>query len=116
MMSLMVSVAAVSFSMIQRPPLPTLFPYTTLFRSLSAFLASLATPAPVPMAKRPALTGKARSEEHTSELQSRPHLVCRLLPEKKKPLSLGACPCLLDPAPSIFFYLAFPLQNSDYSR
>src|SRR3989442_10623265 len=76
--------------MIRRPPRSTLFPYTTLFRSLgrakelvcgrveaaNAFLGLLGS------AER-ADAGE-RSEEHTSELQSRPHLVCRLLLEKKK--------------------------------
>src|SRR2546429_2905454 len=71
--------------MIRRPPKPTLFPYTTLFRSLPG---TYSTP-PRPPASFPAhldrggLRGK-RSEEHTSELQSRLHLVCRLLLEKKK--------------------------------
>src|SRR5579872_7543259 len=68
------------FLMIRRPPRSTLFPYTTLFRS--------------PIWKRPRWCCSSRksswlphrrSEEHTSELQSRPHLVCRLLLEKKKP-------------------------------
>src|SRR3712207_7697522 len=100
--------------MIRRPPRSTLFPYTTLFRSLraarrrsSAVMCSMAT---VPggtsacasgvvigewgrVAHRGALEGDravlaghrgARSEEHTSELQSRQYLVCRLLLEKKK--------------------------------
>src|SRR3989442_6341289 len=72
--------------MIRRPPRSTLFPYTTLFRSLAVDALEL-----------PGLDGHAlrggrggfdgeRSEEHTSELQSRPHLVCRLLLEKKKQL------------------------------
>src|SRR5687768_18341140 len=86
--------------MIRRPPRSTLFPYTTLFRSTR----SDAMPQPTPraanvVASPPAIawnvemahwllttfriTG-ARSEEHTSELQSRLHLVCRLLLEKKK--------------------------------
>src|SRR5256884_853212 len=73
------------FLMIRRPPRSTLFPYTTLFRSPGAFaLACKRTLAsrPPPMA----LLARAcsRSEEHTSELQSRLHLVCRLLLEKKK--------------------------------
>src|SRR5687768_17973212 len=71
--------------MIRRPPRSTLFPYTTLFRSLTAVLltthlccivAAAVTPCRAPPAER--------SEEHTSELQSRLHLVCRLLLEKKK--------------------------------
>src|SRR3989442_5951076 len=86
--------------MIRRPPRSTLFPYTTLFRSRSA-----ATPG-IPQLGKPdhcshrtippvggpyrhtdrgdCAMGTVRSEEHTSELQSRPHLVCRLLLEKKK--------------------------------
>src|SRR3989442_11073184 len=93
--------------MIRRPPRSTLFPYTTLFRSLphslfrgdsialgrsSTFFLTLvsrcsqsaqlaAHAGPVNAARAP---GHRRSEEHTSELQSRPHLVCRLLLEKKK--------------------------------
>src|SRR2546429_4739753 len=69
--------------MIRRPPRSTLFPYTTLFRS--AFVvtrASLALTAVVGSTPAPGLV--TRSEEHTSELQSRLHLVCRLLLEKKK--------------------------------
>src|SRR5438105_11976519 len=73
--------------MIRRPPRSTLFPYTTLFRS-SAKLATY-SPAPVAWAaiaskRDTAATG--RSEEHTSELQSRVDLVCRLLLEKKNEL------------------------------
>src|SRR3989442_10548696 len=90
--------------MIRRPPRSTLFPYTTLFRSRRyhrsherASLRRVATrpgtrdntivrpirdamPCELPEPSVP----KLRSEEHTSELQSRPHLVCRLLLEKKK--------------------------------
>src|SRR5436309_8450655 len=66
--------------MIRRPPRSTLFPYTTLFRSRAAQHI-------VPLAER-GLDGierhRSRSEEHTSELQSRENLVCRLLLEKKK--------------------------------
>src|SRR5436305_6330346 len=66
--------------MIPRPPRSTLFPYTTLFRSR----AELAPPRdPRPDRRSPDVQAE-RSEEHTSELQSRPHLVCRLLLEKKK--------------------------------
>src|SRR6266436_9120530 len=66
------------FLMIRRPPRSTLFPYTTLFRSFRSFPAELST-SPMLRPKR-----WERSEEHTSELQSRLHLVCRLLLEKKK--------------------------------
>src|SRR5687768_18166126 len=71
--------------MIRRPPRSTLFPYTTLFRSRPG------TPWSAPTLTSPRLCGpectdspSPRSEEHTSELQSRLHLVCRLLLEKKK--------------------------------
>src|SRR2546429_2344954 len=85
--------------MIRRPPRSTLFPYTTLFRSLRTAPQEsvrrqqvlLWPPAgrykhnPVGEVGEPALArGQDRSEEHTSELQSRLHLVCRLLLEKKK--------------------------------
>src|SRR6266853_4723060 len=65
------------FLMIRRPPRSTLFPYTTLFRSCSPPTTS--TPRSSCPSDRP-----ARSEEHTSELQSQSNLVCRLLLEKKK--------------------------------
>src|SRR2546422_7064081 len=86
--------------MIRRPPRSTLFPYTTLFRSgvcqqmatsrgTSAVdlypysrRTQTAPPSAGPLARRN--VSKTRSEEHTSELQSRLHLVCRLLLEKKK--------------------------------
>src|SRR2546429_4917055 len=87
--------------MIRRPPRSTLFPYTTLFRSLSfPFRAKASSVSHLLESRagevktrrgrqdtatwRPALPGRSRSEEHTSELQSRLHLVCRLLLEKKK--------------------------------
>src|SRR2546422_8208489 len=90
--------------MIRRPPRSTLFPYTTLFRStlclqlveaLQGFLIRSFYPA------------KVRSEEHTSELQSRLHLVCRLLLEKKKKKQLRLqpqkqeyrCPAVTDSPP-----------------
>src|SRR5712664_4585925 len=74
------------FLMIRRPPRSTLFPYTTLFRSLRAQPA-------LPRRRRPpGLSPRARSEEHTSELQSRSELVCRLLLEKKKKTKImGMC-------------------------
>src|SRR5690349_22366367 len=78
------------FLMIRRPPRSTLFPYTTLFRSLLTWGAGSWALHNVPGGPRstdtqrysPSLYG--RSEEHTSELQSRRDLVCRLLLEKKK--------------------------------
>src|SRR2546422_5137132 len=89
--------------MIRRPPRSTLFPYTTLFRSIRTALES--TTVAVTLGSyveqqfgwrdRVFLTGAVRSEEHTSELQSRLHLVCRLLLEKKKKSirSASAWPC-----------------------
>src|SRR2546422_4141530 len=84
--------------MIRRPPRSTLFPYTTLFRSNSHIIAPGSAISPLAFDElagalggahdgfdeRDAQTHLTRSEEHTSELQSRLHLVCRLLLEKKK--------------------------------
>src|SRR3712207_7851300 len=83
--------------MIRRPPRSTLFPYTTLFRSMKELPATLllrpigfdTLPTEVWTATGVSAYGQAaapalRSEEHTSELQSRQYLVCRLLLEKKK--------------------------------
>src|SRR3712207_8172512 len=72
--------------MIRRPPRSTLFPYTTLFRSLTGSSAiSAACQAGKVCALNPSTVASGnRSEEHTSELQSRQYLVCRLLLEKKK--------------------------------
>src|SRR3712207_8334657 len=83
--------------MIRRPPRSTLFPYTTLFRSQTvdmrqyhhglrrgwALLLIGLLPSALAGQRRPS-TAQLRSEEHTSELQSRQYLVCRLLLEKKK--------------------------------
>src|SRR5438445_13398735 len=69
------------FLMILRPPRSTLFPYTTLFRSADTYDDKYYAKAPYRDPKGPE---EGRSEEHTSELQSRQYLVCRLLLEKKK--------------------------------
>src|SRR2546429_6886290 len=70
--------------MIRRPPRSTLFPYTTLFRSCGRGAGpDLGRAADPGTDARDALPTPSRSEEHTSELQSRLHLVCRLLLEKK---------------------------------
>src|SRR5947209_15477455 len=73
--------------MLRRPPSSTLFPYTTLFRSIFANdtgTAKLRNADRVPGREPIAQGHDRRSEEHTSELQSRQYLVCRLLLEKKK--------------------------------
>src|SRR5438067_9299978 len=79
------------FLMIRRPPRSTLFPYTTLFRSLYLSghppvreTSGLSTPPGTAAPSGSDSSTTARSEEHTSELQSRFDLVCRLLLEKKK--------------------------------
>src|SRR5207302_3659629 len=69
--------------MIRRPPRSTLFPYTTLFRSINSAPSSQSS-SPLATKKQRLLPNCKRSEEHTSELQSRENLVCRLLLEKKK--------------------------------
>src|SRR5690554_7990833 len=84
------------FLMIRRPPRSTLFPYTTLFRSCFAHVKSFSSgrcrmmgfPGHRAGDGRVCDRESPRSEEHTSELQSRPHLVCRLLLEKKKNIKL----------------------------
>src|SRR3989442_11765007 len=102
--------------MIRRPPRSTLFPYTTLFRSIagraadSIYVVACWLPdAPDSLSRAfverfRRIAGRvpqsSRSEEHTSELQSRPHLVCRLLLEKKKKI------------PSL---ASFQLSNLQYS-
>src|SRR3712207_8846128 len=94
--------------MIRRPPRSTLFPYTTLFRSaqrrlLAGALRALVERRPdLAVAQAELLGGiedgmqrrhgqRSRSEEHTSELQSRQYLVCRLLLEKKQSAALSNC-------------------------
>src|SRR5256885_11645501 len=80
------------FLMIRRPPRSTLFPYTTLFRSVLVVMLGRELARRIGAEQRlqfrvprePEMLGKARSEEHTSELQSPCNLVCRLLLEKKK--------------------------------
>src|SRR3712207_6887434 len=95
-----VHVTVFFFLMIRRPPRSTLFPYTTLFRSrprrdrhLAARGGPLGGPAPLDAARGrpPRRRAQRRSEEHTSELQSRQYLVCRLLLEKKKKHRMSLC-------------------------
>src|SRR2546430_4109206 len=89
--------------MIRRPPRSTLFPYTTLFRSVFVLVRTNGEHGPEDLLSRHGhavlnirkhglLHEIARSEEHTSELQSQSNLVCRLLLEKKKKYELGSVP------------------------
>src|SRR3712207_8541932 len=89
--TLVLSVCVFFFLMIRRPPRSTLFPYTTLFRSGNKSLIDYAATKGAINALTYSLAQvlterkiRVRSEEHTSELQSRQYLVCRLLLEKKK--------------------------------
>src|SRR5206468_4544127 len=70
--------------MLRRPPRSTLFPYTTLFRSFGMLMVFGTPDRGWSASRRNTRTPGPRSEEHTSELQSRSDLVCRLLLEKKK--------------------------------
>src|SRR3712207_7457795 len=98
--------------MIRRPPRSTLFPYTTLFRSRAmAWMGRFAVVSVTILAGWmiysilnvvAAETGGNRSEEHTSELQSRQYLVCRLLLEKKKSYILSI---VLSSSPTLFVLL-----------
>src|SRR5690554_7154192 len=87
--------------MLRRPPRSTLFPYTTLFRSCIFWEKILEQKSDSGYNNRKNYSSVSifahwnRSEEHTSELQSRPHLVCRLLLEKKKRLVDVLLPLLL---------------------
>src|SRR3989442_6200844 len=95
--------------MIRRPPRSTLFPYTTLFRSLEHALAPLRIRLArlVVRQRRDDLHAlgrqqlRDRSEEHTSELQSRPHLVCRLLLEKTDTATIAPVPYSLSTSSAI---------------
>src|SRR5438132_9000600 len=86
------------FLVMRRPPRSTLFPYTTLFRSLTSRTRNCYQTfrhrrgaIPAPRTRAPCRSGLQRSEEHTSELQSHSDIVCRLLLEKKKNL-FTICP------------------------
>src|SRR5687768_18031344 len=91
----------------RRPPSTTLFPYTTLFRSRRCHGNVRFVPA-----RQPWIVGdryvsrlaSGRSEEHTSELQSRLHLVCRLLLEKKKESAFGPRTYIIEPDSSCVSY------------
>src|SRR2546430_8741855 len=96
--------------MIRRPPRSTLFPYTTLFRSIYAVCPGIAPD--IVFGGRPYYCHRRitspphhhRSEEHTSELQSQSNLVCRLLLEKKKTLTTHAS-TLYDPLYTRLYFL-----------
>src|SRR5689334_23439432 len=95
--------------MIRRPPRSTLFPYTTLFRSPWIGVRDVARSGA--MGVDP---GEQRSEEHTSELQSQFHLVCRLLLEKKKKINpLGVHRLLLLSGRPPRLLLAHPLHSTE---
>src|SRR6266487_5875459 len=81
------------FLMIRRPPRSTLFPYTTLFRSRCARPPMSLSACERSRCRQGPGCRSARSEEHTSELQSPVHLVCRLLLEKKKKPKYTHPPC-----------------------
>src|SRR5687768_17923032 len=79
--------------MTRRPPPSTLFPYTTLFRSIAcSIIPGTPTASKITSGLLPSTRRQARSEEHTSELQSRLQLVCRLLLEKKNPATPSRAP------------------------
>src|SRR2546428_8317060 len=92
--------------MIRRPPRSTLFPYTTLFRSPSTGRATSDIPCCPSRGRNIRASTTHRSEEHTSELQSRSDLVCRLLLEKKKSNGLLQHPDATEPR------IAFELTRS----
>src|SRR6266487_5099883 len=94
LLSVLSSSSFVFFLMIRRPPRSTLFPYTTLFRSSPASALQFFVYQTVIQ------RGWRRSEEHTSELQSPVHLVCRLLLEKKKKSSWLPITCARKPSPA----------------
>src|SRR5258708_19618007 len=95
------------FLMIRRPPRSTLFPYTTLFRSAHPDCARCRRPWAAPCS--------GRSEEHTSELQSPDHLVCRLLLEKKKPKTCRSAPRQRGTSPWVAARLCPPLPRAPHS-
>src|SRR5438552_5719954 len=104
------------FLMLRRPPRSTLFPYTTLFRSRAArparcHRARSLVRAPGALTCATTAAGGARSEEHTSELQSPDHLVCRLLLEKKK-----IVPNALATTDAADLHLAHVLEDTAHAR
>src|SRR5258708_17232817 len=101
------------FLMIRRPPRSTLFPYTTLFRSFSGFrvpVSGFRYPGLGLPCRRFCVVPGLRSEEHTSELQSPDHLVCRLLLEKKKAVSPSSLQL------TVPFSALYPISNRTISK
>src|SRR2546430_11703678 len=101
--------------MIRRPPRSTLFPYTTLFRShvrpgSEVFRVALDTPLRRLFDYLPPASPGARSEEHTSELQSQSNLVCRLLLEKKNKIAY----CYSDISVDYDYYSSVSLSSYKY--
>src|SRR5258705_1294973 len=101
--------------MIRRPPRSTLFPYTTLFRSQVRLLAAL-IPNRDPALPDVPTAREQRSEEHTSELQSLRHLVCRLLLEKKKRAGQRSLLCRSKPTDLLFPPHTQTGEHSDMRR
>src|SRR2546430_7905447 len=97
--------------MIRRPPRSTLFPYTTLFRSVPPPEPPALVPPPR-LVRAPGPDEAWRSEEHTSELQSQSNLVCRLLLEKKKNQYIGSSPATLAPFPLTYRSATKRLRSS----
>src|SRR5947209_15476320 len=99
--------------MIRRPPRSTLFPYTTLFRSGRSPGGWCRTETSRPRARACSFQAHERSEEHTSELQSRQYLVCRLLLEKKKKQSIPLLQLLATSCATYYCYLLISLNNNN---
>src|SRR2546422_5154154 len=95
--------------MIRRPPRSTLFPYTTLFRSQQGNEVPRDRGTAACAGANPGVRDAGRSEEHTSELQSRLHLVCRLLLEKKNIVNLH----VLNLYPILLLNISAAMANID---
>src|SRR2546430_7684449 len=102
------------FLMIRRPPRSTLFPYTTLFRSMFMNHAAAHEAERLSCSRQLGARQDKRSEEHTSELQSQSNLVCRLLLEKKKPINVTNMPELQAKNRALYSTLTSPGKLSTY--
>src|SRR5437773_3780457 len=112
----MICTSYIFLLVVRRPPRSTLFPYTTLFRSMGTLVAGCLVLSSLALAWRSiqrltnarlfaeAVAGSVRSEEHTSELQSHHDLVCRLLLEKKKKTNIKTYYTSYAHKTSIFLY------------